>query len=70
MLLALALAWPGVAAPPPAKVEALKQRREGSLRVGDVAPDPTVVRLDGAPVKLLAARTADRPLVVVFGSFT
>ena len=54
----------------PAMVKARRQRREGSLAVGDVAPDPSMVRIDGTPVQLLAARGADRPLVVVFGSFT
>ncbi|MEQ1569585.1 MAG: hypothetical protein ABMA64_28365 [Myxococcota bacterium] len=68
------LAWttPAEARPPdsPAKVEALRQRREGSLRVGDPAPDPKVIGLDGKPVHLLAAKRADRPLVLIFGSFT
>jgi hypothetical protein len=52
------------------KVEALRQRREGTLEVGDPAPDAPAVRLDGAPARLLEAKRPDRPLVVVFGSFT
>lgn len=45
-------------------------RREGKLKVGDPAPDVSLVALDGvSPVPLLGpART--RPLVIVFGSFT
>jgi hypothetical protein len=45
-------------------------RQEGNLHVGDVAPDVALVATDGAtPIKLLE-RVHDRPLVVVFGSFT
>lgn len=47
------------------------QRRDGDLRVGDPAPDVALIGLAGAvDTTLLAARRADRPLVVVFGSFT
>jgi hypothetical protein len=45
------------------------QRREGRLRVGDVAPDVELVRLDGSPTRLSAA-IARRPVVLVFGSYT
>ena len=45
-------------------------RREGKLKVGDRAPDVTLVSLDGKqPVSLLGGKR-DRPLVLVFGSFT
>lgn len=47
------------------------QRREGALRVGDVAPDATLTALDGVTrVSLLAGAGAGRPTVVIFGSFT
>ncbi len=46
------------------------QREEGTLRVGDKAPDVELVALDGAtPVKLSSTLRA-RPAVIVFGSFT
>jgi len=45
-------------------------RREGKLKVGDRAPDVSLVALDGAgPVSLLG-QARGRPLVLVFGSFT
>ena len=45
-------------------------RREGKLKVGDRAPDVTLVSLDGKrPVPLLGEKRS-RPLVLVFGSFT
>lgn len=47
----------------------LTQLEVGDLRVGDPAPDADVVALDGTPQRLLA-RLADKPLVLVFGSFT
>lgn len=46
------------------------QRREGSLRVGDLAPDVALVALDGKTPVRLAASVGDRPLVLVLGSFT
>ena len=46
------------------------QRQEGKLRVGDRAPDVSLLALDGqTPVKL-SATIGDKPLVLVFGSFT
>jgi hypothetical protein len=45
------------------------QRHVGKLRVGDRAPDVTVSGLDGAPRQLLAG-SGDRPVVLVFGSYT
>jgi hypothetical protein len=45
-------------------------RREGRLRPGDRAPDITLLSLDGrSPVQLLGGKR-ERPLVLVFGSFT
>ena len=45
-------------------------RRPDRLTVGDRVPDLTIARLaDGAPVSL-ADYVDDRPLVLVFGSFT
>lgn len=46
------------------------QRREGSLRVGDTAPDVRLVSLDGKSPVLLSERTGSKPLVLVFGSYT
>ncbi len=72
MLLALlGLSLPAEAGrePNPKRVEAMRQMRDGKLKVGDKAPDPAVVALDGAERTLLADR-GDKPLVVVFGSFT
>jgi hypothetical protein len=45
------------------------QRHDGTLRVGDRAPDVTLTGLDGAPRQLLAG-SGDRPVVLVFGSYT
>jgi hypothetical protein len=46
------------------------QRQEGSLRVGDRAPDVTLSALNGAAPVRLSGHVGDRPLVLVFGSFT
>jgi hypothetical protein len=46
------------------------EREEGSLRVGDVAPDVELVALDGETRQGLLEDRGDRPLVLVFGSFT
>ena len=46
------------------------QREEGRLKVGDKAPDVTLLALDGkTPVKL-SERLGAKPTVLVFGSFT
>ena len=46
------------------------QREEGRLKVGDKAPDVTLLALDGkTPVKL-SERLNGKPTVLVFGSFT
>ena len=47
------------------------QREEGHLAVGDAAPDVRLLLPDGVTSRaLLAEHRPDRPLVVVFGSFT
>jgi ferric-dicitrate binding protein FerR (iron transport regulator) len=46
------------------------QRREGDLRVGQSAPDVSLVSLDGKARVRLADSTGGRPLVLVFGSYT
>jgi hypothetical protein len=46
------------------------QREEGRLKVGDKAPDVTLLELDGkTPVKL-SERLGGKPTILVFGSFT
>ena len=45
------------------------RRREGDLRVGDLAPDVALAKLDGGEVRL-AELVGDQPLVLIFGSFT
>ena len=45
------------------------QRQEGSLRVGDRAPDVALTALDGSPVRL-EDRIGERPLILIFGSYT
>ena len=47
-----------------------QQAREGDLMVGDVAPEVMLVDLDGSSSRPLAGWVGDRPLVLVFGSFT
>lgn len=46
------------------------RRREGSLQVGDRAPDVRLLTLDGKTPVRLADRLGGRPSVIVFGSFT
>ena len=46
------------------------QRQEGKLRRGDRAPDVALVALDGQRPMPLASVMGDKPLVLVFGSFT
>jgi hypothetical protein len=45
------------------------QRREGAVKVGDPAPDVELHRLD-AGTERLSAWFGERPVVLVFGSFT
>jgi hypothetical protein len=49
---------------------ALPHMHRGTLKPGDDAPDARLVALNGADRFHLRERTAGRPLVVVFGSFT
>lgn len=46
------------------------QREEGTLKVGDRAPDLTLVGLDGSTRTALLAPADPRPTVLIFGSFT
>ncbi len=46
------------------------QRKEGTLRVGDAAPDVDLVALDGARRLRLKDSVGGKPLVLVFGSYT
>jgi len=49
---------------------ALPYMHFGNLKVGSVAPDATLVALDGESRFHLRDRIAGKPLVLVFGSFT
>ena len=46
------------------------RRREGSLKVGDRAPDVALRALDGTSEVRLLDGLRGRPLVLVFGSYT
>jgi hypothetical protein len=46
------------------------QRREGKLRVGDLAPDVLLTALDGATRARLRDYFGPRPCVLIFGSYT
>jgi hypothetical protein len=46
------------------------QRREGDLKVGDAAPDVTLVALDGKTPVALRDLVGEKPLVLIFGSYT
>ncbi len=46
------------------------QRRAGALRIGDPAPDVVLVALDGSARVRLRDHVGQRPLVLIFGSFT
>ncbi len=46
------------------------QRREGDLKVGDRAPDALLVSLDGKTRPPLLEADANKPTVLIFGSFT
>ena len=46
------------------------QREEGTLLVGHAAPDVSLVALDGVTRTPLATSIGDKPLVLVFGSYT
>ena len=47
-----------------------RQAREGNLKVGDPAPVVSLVDLDGSTTRKLSEWIGERPLVLVFGSFT
>lgn len=49
---------------------ALPHMKLGNLKVGDQAPDFEAVALDGATRVRLYDRIGQRPLVLVFGSYT
>jgi hypothetical protein len=49
---------------------ALPHMHRGNLKVGDEAPDAPLLGLDGETRFHIRERTAGRPLVLVFGSFT
>lgn len=46
------------------------KRKEGTLRVGDQAPDVALTALDGFTRVQLRERTGRQPLVLIFGSYT
>jgi hypothetical protein len=46
------------------------QRQEGRFRVGDAAPDADLLSVDGVRREKLSAHIGDKPLVLIFGSFT
>ena len=45
-------------------------RSEGTLQVGDLAPDLELERLDGSGRVKFSQLHTDRPLVLLFGSYT
>ena len=45
-------------------------RSEGTLQVGDLAPDLELERLDGSGRVKFSQLHSDRPLVLLFGSYT
>ena len=46
------------------------ERKEGVYRVGDRAPDVSLVEPDGSRRVALASLVGRRPLVLIFGSYT
>ena len=46
------------------------QRKEGNLRVGDRAPDVSLVALDGRTPFRIDPSNGQQPLIIVFGSYT
>ena len=49
---------------------ALPHMHRGNLKVGSDAPDARIVGLNGTSRFHIRERTGERPLVLVFGSFT
>jgi len=72
-LLALAVVAYGVISFGPKNVIGMlryDQREEGKLKVGDAAPDVSLLALDGTTPVPLKDSFGGKPLVLVFGSFT
>jgi hypothetical protein len=72
-LLALAVVAYGVISFGPRNVIGMlryDQRHEGDLKVGDRAPDVSLLALDGATPVALKDSVGGKPLVLIFGSFT
>jgi hypothetical protein len=46
------------------------QRQEGTLKVGDRAPDVAMLALDGKTPVHLSESLGGKPTVLIFGSFT
>jgi hypothetical protein len=46
------------------------QRKEGTLKVGDRAPEVALLALDGRTPVRLSERLGGKPTVLIFGSFT
>ena len=46
------------------------QRREGTLEVGEPAPDVELIALDGVSAVHLRDSIGEKPLVIIFGSYT
>lgn len=46
------------------------QRKEGTLKPGDAAPDVALVSLDGKTPIRVSERIGGKPLILVFGSYT
>lgn len=49
---------------------AFPHMHRGNLKLGDDAPDARLLALDGSNQFHLRERTKQRPLVLIFGSFT
>jgi hypothetical protein len=49
---------------------ALPHMHRGTLKAGDDAPDARLLMLDGTTTFHIRERTAKRPLMLIFGSFT
>jgi hypothetical protein len=45
-------------------------RSEGSLTVGDLAPDLELAKTDGSGTQKISELYREKPLVLVFGSYT
>lgn len=46
------------------------QREEGKLKPGDLAPSVELLSPDGARREAISAHIGEKPLVLIFGSFT